>query len=274
MSLDLLKGADRQLADLVVSAADRADCLAHLAQVTRHLSQFADDGSFGEGYSRYGRAPRRHAIEIGETYEDDLNGTEWADVHGAKQPWGTIAFDLSAIVSSTPIDDWKPTSEEFEGYTGNAGNTLDRWYHRSALVVWHRDHHFDVIASCGAADSIPLFRSMTAKLDSTAKKRLEAARGDCIRFARAIIARWPRRSIAYWDSATREKSPYDDFAENLLTLHDRDAVALFLTKLAEHDQALRLSSFVVAACREFGWRAFAQELEAADRSTAGQACPA
>jgi hypothetical protein len=47
---------------------------------------------------------------------------------------------LSAIVSSIPIDDWQPTSEEFEGYTGNAGNTLDRWYHRSAIVVWHRNN--------------------------------------------------------------------------------------------------------------------------------------
>src|SRR5262249_47910594 len=54
LSLDLLKGADRQVADLLVSAAERADCLVHLAQVTRHLSQFADDGSFGYGYSRYG----------------------------------------------------------------------------------------------------------------------------------------------------------------------------------------------------------------------------
>ena len=44
-------------------------------------------------------------------------------------------------------------------------------------------------------------------------------------------------------------------------LHDRDTIALFLTKLAECDESLRLKSFVVAACREFGWSAFAQELK-------------
>ena len=206
LSLDLLKGVDRQLADLVVSAAEKTDCLVHLAQVSRHLLQFADDGSFARSYSRSYQTTR-HAIEIGETYEDDLSGTQWTDVRGKKQPWGDIAFDLSAIVSSVPIDDWKPTSEEFEGYTGNAGNTLDRWYHRSAIVVWHRDHHFDVVASSGAADSIPLFCSMAAKLTKTPKKRLEEARIDCIRFARAIIARWPHRTIGYGHSATREKSP-------------------------------------------------------------------
>ncbi len=143
----------------------------HLAQVARHLMQFADDGSFERSYYRSYRP--RSELDIGETYEDELNGTEWTDIHGKKQPWGEIAFDLSAIVSSMPIDDWKPTSEEYEGYTGNAGNTLDRWYHRSAIVLWHRDHHFDVVASSGAADSIPLFRSMAAKLAKTPKKRLE-----------------------------------------------------------------------------------------------------
>lgn len=261
LSLDLLKGADRQLADLVVPAAAKADCLVHLAQVSRHLSQFADDGSFGDSYSRYSYcAPRRHAIEIGETYEDELSGTEWTNLRGQKQPWGTIAFDLSAIVSSVPIDDWKPTSEEFEGYTGNAGNTLDRWYHRSAIVVWHRDHHFEVIASSGAADSIPLFRSMTNKLAKTPRKRLEAARHDCIHFARAIVAQWPRRSRGYGQFRGAEESPLDAFPKQLLMLHDRDTIAAFLTKLAEQDQALPLKSFVVAACREFGWTAFAQEL--------------
>ncbi len=52
LSLDLLKGADRQLADRIVSAAAKTDCLVNLAQVSRHLAQFADDGSFSPGYSR------------------------------------------------------------------------------------------------------------------------------------------------------------------------------------------------------------------------------
>jgi hypothetical protein len=260
LSLDLLKGVDRQIADLVVAVADKTDCNVLFAQVSRHLMQFADDGSFGRGYSRDYRSPRR-TIEIGETYEDDLSGTQWTDVSGKKQPWGDIAFDLSDVVSSVPIDNWKPTSEEFEGYTGNAGNTLDRWYHRSAIVLWHRDHHFEVVASSGAINSIPLFCSMAKKLAKSPKKRLEQARIDSIQFARAVIARWPRHVSGYGYHEIREKSPDDDFAEYLLTLHDRDTIAMFLTKLAEQDQTLRLRSFVLAACREFGWSAFAQEIK-------------
>jgi len=55
--------------------------------------------------------PKRDLV-IGETYEDELNGSQWTDVRGKKQPWGEIAFDLSAIVLSVPIDDWKPTSQD------------------------------------------------------------------------------------------------------------------------------------------------------------------
>lgn len=259
LSLDLLKGVDRQLADQVERAAEQANCNVHLAQVTRHLLQFADDGSLGYGYSRYQPRPKR-GFEIGETYEDDLSGTQWTDVRGRKQPWGEIAFDPSAVVSSTPIDDWKATSEEFEGYTGNAGNTLDRWYHRSAIVVWRRDHHFEVVARSGAAECIPLFCSMTRKLAKIPSKRLESARIDCIRFARAIIARWPRR-VGYGRPESAEKLLHDAFSECLLTLNDRDTIAAFLSTLAEYDQTCRLSGFVVAACRSFGWGAFAQELK-------------
>jgi hypothetical protein len=260
LSLDLLKGADREIADLLVAAAAKADCFVHLAQVTRHLLQFADDGSFGRSYSRY-RPARSRGYEIGETYEDDLSGTQWTDARGKKQPFGEIAFDRSAIVSSVPIDDWQPTSEEFEGYTGNAGNTLDRWYHRSAIVVWHRDHHFDVVARCGTEPSIELFCSMVSKLPRTPKKRMEQARDDCIRFARAIVANWPRR-IARSGYATAEPSPLPDaFAKQLLALGDQKTIAMWLSKLAGHDETLRLDRFVQATCREFGANTLAAELK-------------
>jgi hypothetical protein len=93
------------------------------------------------------------------------------------------------------------------------------------------------------------------------KKRLEEARTDCIRFAQGIVARWPRSDAVYGNRATSEPSPQKDFPDLLLTLRDRDTTALFLSKLAEQDQTLRVAPFVVAACRQFGWNAFARELK-------------
>lgn len=259
LSHDLLKGADRLLADAVVSAAEKTDCRVFLAHVSRHLAQFADDGSFERGYWRRGEGRPRN-LEIGETYEDDLHATEWTSLDGKKQPWGEMPLDISAIVASTAIEDWQPTREEYEGYTGNAGNTLDRWYHRSAIVIWRREDHFEVIAGCGVGQSLPLFESMAAKLAKTPKKRLEAARLDCVRFARAIVARWPRTSG--YGSWKIEKNPSEEkFLDRLLELDDRETVAALLSMLAERDCTLPLKKFVLGACRQFGWTVFAEQLK-------------
>lgn len=255
---ELLKGVDRELADLIVTAAEKAECLVHLAQVSRHLSQFADDGSLERSYYRRYR-PRR-AIEIGETYEDDFQAEECFDLAGKKQPFGPIALERTAVVASIPIDDWKPTAEEFEGYTGNAGNTLDRWYHRSAILVWHRDHHFDVVAKCGAEVSVPLLKSLVTKLAKTPKNRRAEARADCIRFARAIISRWPRQYRGYGHVEREQTMPQRAFPGLLLKLNDRDSIAMFLGRAAETDETLRLNAFIVSACREFGWNTFDREL--------------
>ena len=71
-------------------------------------------------------------LELGEVYDDELQGEGWVDTGGKRQPFPAMSLGVASIVASTPIDQWKPTREEYEGYTGNAGNTLDRWYHRSA----------------------------------------------------------------------------------------------------------------------------------------------
>ncbi len=263
LSLNRLKGADRSLADLIIEAADKADCRLHMAQVLRHTQQWADDGSYGRWNRRYSHRDnlQKGKLELGIIYEEELHGVEWTSIDGKKQPFGEIDFEVSSVVSSVPMQDWKPTSEDFEGYTGNAGNTLDRWYRRSAIVVWHRDHHFDVVAGGGADESVTSFCKLTAKLAKTPRTRLEAERADCIRFARAIIARWPSRMRGYGHDSSREKLLGVDFPKHLLMLHDRDLVAEFLRQLADKDRATRLDSFITKACREFGWATFTMELK-------------
>jgi len=175
------------------------------------LNQQADDGNWGsDRWSRRDRDSGKvdiSSLNLGEVYEDDLNGNHWRDFAGKKQPFGVIQFAPDTIVSRIPLDDWKPTKEEYEGYTGNAGNTLDRWYHRSAIVLWHADHHFDVIVQGGICPSIDMYFSMRAKLAKTPKKRLDEAREDCFRLARAIIHRWPTRYVTQELAAAIAASP-------------------------------------------------------------------
>src|SRR5258708_19711117 len=50
--------------------------------------------------------------------------------------------------SATPDPPWdlEPFESEHEGYTGNAGNTVEHWYHRAAVVLWPRERTFVIRA--------------------------------------------------------------------------------------------------------------------------------
>ena len=54
------------------------------------------------------------------------------------------------MCATTPSVDLTPYQSEYEGYMGNYGNTLDRWYRRAAVVVWPRDRAFAARAEAGS----------------------------------------------------------------------------------------------------------------------------
>jgi hypothetical protein len=92
---------------------------------------------------------KKQKLRIGATHEDELLGTQLTTFDGVKKPWQSISLQVSAIISQIPLEEWKPTSEEYEGYTGNTGNILDRWYHRTAFVLWPKARQHTVLAEAG-----------------------------------------------------------------------------------------------------------------------------
>ena len=85
-------------------------------------------------------------------------------------------MDRNEVCASTPTDDLTPYSSEYEGYMGNWGNTLDRWYHRAAVIVWPREQAFanraetspawalDEIAAMASAGDVPGAQAAAATL--------------------------------------------------------------------------------------------------------------
>ncbi|MFZ0015160.1 MAG: 2OG-Fe(II) oxygenase, partial [Acidimicrobiia bacterium] len=164
LTLDTLKGVDRARAEVLFTAAEQAGCVAHLALVTFWQSGSAEGGYDG-GY-RYGRYRRRYwdnddeyeyddddddasLYEMGEVYDQSLVANHWSDRQGGKVGLGDIHLDEEEIVDYLAVEEWEASREEFEGYTGNAGMTLERWYHRAAVVIWPRDKHFEVLCTAG-----------------------------------------------------------------------------------------------------------------------------
>jgi hypothetical protein len=56
--------------------------------------------------------------------------------------------EVCATISSVELT---PYESEYEGYMGNYGNTMDRWYRRAALVVWPRERAFTARAEASVA---------------------------------------------------------------------------------------------------------------------------
>ncbi len=75
-----------------------------------------------------------------------------------------------------PSRDMNPFKSEHEGYQGNYGNTVDRWYHRAALVMWPRANTFALRAQASpqwAVDELlALPRANPAELESRIKTLL------------------------------------------------------------------------------------------------------
>jgi hypothetical protein len=69
-----------------------------------------------------------------------------------------------------PSSDMDPFKSEHEGYQGNYGNTVDRWYHRAAFVTWPRANTFALRAQASpqwAVDELmALPRANTAELEA------------------------------------------------------------------------------------------------------------
>ncbi len=294
---DLLKGADRARAELVMSAADKAGCRVMLCQVERHVTYSAYDENEQDryGYGSRSRSRRGSRYDYDEEEEEDndkgddtpgsyviqevideyLTGENWVDATGKPLNIPSIGFDGDSIVSSIPLDDWKPTREEYEGYTGNAGNTLDRWYHRSVMCLWHQDQHYEVLANECHSFAIeqldemlqaPKQKASRQKAASAKpaprKKRSDTSAPECLALAQAIIRHWPKTSSYHYQPEHSSNKPRNVFASQLAAIDDPDLARQLFRLAATHDPYLILDRLVVGMCRKHGCEAFAAELTA------------
>jgi hypothetical protein len=143
-----LKSADARRAALLREAAEAVGCEAilGLADVrTTHDAWPADEG--------YGYRRRRHRdehadsagsaeYEINDLITTEVSLTHWTGPDGTRLEETSLAVDDTEVCASTPPGDLEPYESEYEGYMGNWGNTLDRWYHRGAVIVWPRAQAF------------------------------------------------------------------------------------------------------------------------------------
>ncbi|HET8684734.1 MAG TPA: 2OG-Fe(II) oxygenase [Micromonosporaceae bacterium] len=147
-----LKGDDASRAAMVRAAAHAAGCEVALALAEVHETWDTEEA---EPWGRRGRYWDDDEEDENGSGDDDYQLQEliesttsldlWLDESGEAAPTALAVSD-DEVCATTPTADLSPHESSYEGYMGNYGNTLDRWYRRAAIVVWPRRWAFAVRA--------------------------------------------------------------------------------------------------------------------------------
>jgi len=199
-----LKGADASRVALLRTAADKAGCEAILALADIQTTHSAFPADEGYGYRRRGwyddydedddeysggASDSDREYDIQELVDSGITLTHWTGPDGTRLEETSLSVDGDEVCASTSTGALEPYSSEYEGYMGNWGNTLDRWYHRAAVVVWPRDQAF-----ANRAETSPAWA-----LDELAAM---ASAGDVPGARAAAVTLAP-----FWDGALRTRAP-------------------------------------------------------------------
>ncbi len=224
LSWSRLKGADARRAALLQSAAESADCELALA-----LAEIQETWDALEPDTRYtrrrwsqdpGRDSGPEDYELQDLIDSTITLTRWADPAGAWAQDIALHVTEDETCASTPTVQMRPYESEFEGYMGNYGNTMDRWYRRAALIVWPRPRSFAIraeISPLRALDEVAASVRAAGRADH-AQARVEA------RSAVAMLA-------PFWTPAVRSQEQAGFLPKALraaTVLEDADAATTLL----------------------------------------------
>ncbi len=201
LSWDALKGTDRAKARVLAEAARQAGCRAFLTLLTLHESGSAEYaggrsgrgygyGGRRSGYGDYGDDGDASDYEMGEIYETSLTANHWSDAEGNRLPIGELVIQEDDLLDPEAIRLGDPETE-FEGYTGNAGMTLDHWYRHAAIFIWPARRHFAVICERDSRAVEPELGRMVARWKTTRGEEAAALEAQCRELAAAIVEKWP-----------------------------------------------------------------------------------
>ncbi len=160
-----LKGADAERATLLRTAAERAGCEAvlALAEVKETWDAWPSDEDPWDDYDYYDeeddedyddasrdRRSDHDDYQLNDLIDDEITLGWWTSPDGMGGEPISLYVPDSEVCTTTPSANLTPYQSEYEGYMGNYGNTLDRWYRRAAVVVWARDRAFAARAEAGS----------------------------------------------------------------------------------------------------------------------------
>jgi hypothetical protein len=239
-----LKGADRALAEALFVAAARAGLEAYLALVTYRV--------MGEPDYSNGEDDDPESMEMGEIYEQELYASTWIDASGATVPLGQMPLKAEHFLDGYDTLTEEVSNQEFEGYTGNAGMELTRWYHRAAMILWDPKRTGTLLAAAGVPQVIA---ALEHRLHATASAAMVTTPAN---LARAALERW----ISDGHPGYAARPAPGRMAELLTEVGSCDLASMYLGQVLVADADERPVAKLDALAQRFGCAALAPPLAA------------
>ncbi len=178
-----LKNNDRIRAQCLQQVAEELGLVVHLTllDVQKIWSAYPkyESSWYGDSWYRPARSSQSQdedsEYSVEELIDEVTTAVHWLDAEGKVQSFANCYFRDREICWTTATDQFKPHQEQYEGYMGNYGNTLEYWYHRAAIVLWPREQHLAILfkldANAALQDLLRLVRAQPGR-----HERLETLR--------------------------------------------------------------------------------------------------
>ena len=153
LSPNMLKGVDNYTFHALKQISSELGLSIFLVLANTHeIWNCVDEKPFGTYYyddddDDYIDSKGEH--ELVELIEKSTDLNNWRSCDGKRLNYGEIGVSDNEIFFGKPNNQFTLYNEEYEGFMGNYGNTLDRWYHRAAIVLWSKEKHFDLMHRVG-----------------------------------------------------------------------------------------------------------------------------
>lgn len=150
----MMKGSDWTRTEQLRAAAAEQGLAVGLGQLEfRQVFEAESPESNGYGRGRYSRrGARGNSAEDEDRYEiggeicAEPSITRWSELAGhTLSDAQSLNLENDSVCWVFEPEDIAPDREHYEGYMGNYGNTLERWYARAALVIFPSDRRFELL---------------------------------------------------------------------------------------------------------------------------------
>lgn len=274
MAWDALKGVDRAKARVLAEAARQSGCHAHLGLLTFWESGSAEDAGGGRGRSgrrrwnyddEYGDGDAGD-YEMGEIFDSSLTAAHLIDFEGQRLLVETIKVEQEEVVPAKSLTKVEP-EVEFEGYTGNAGMTLDRWYRHAVILLWPDKRHFDVLCAGGSRNAVAALKQLVAQRRRAGRERAATLQAQCLEFAARIIGIWPETQYI---GHSGDESERCELLPSLIELGDPGLLGAYIGEVMVKDVSVDPGKLLATVCAQHGWATFQEPLLVVLRKTTSE----